>query len=236
MKHLFIILGFLSFFIGFSQKSYNGKVVYKKSMQFDESQANNSFTRNIISTLDKIQFVLEFHSGKSKFYLEPLMDSDVESLNRRARGAQGVFYTDLSKLSSIEEKTNGGERFLILHQKKEFNLAAETKVILGYLCYKAKREEIVEFSKVGVAGMNDKINDITIWYTLDIPVQLGPFDAYGLPGLILEYQLNNSTYTATDIIFENNINKIEFPNRGTKITYEAYNEMITNRLRQRIGN
>lgn len=235
MKNLLILFAFFIFYTGFSQKNYSGKIVYKKSIRFDESLANDAFARNIISSLDRMQFILEFRSGKSKFYLEALMESDIESLNRRARGVQGDFYTDLSKESCIEEKITGGEKFLIKHKKKEFSLIPETKIIAGYLCYKATREDLVEFSKVGLQGMNDQINEITIWYTLDIPVQHGPFDAYGLPGLVLEYQLNNSTYTATDLVFDNGINEIQFPQKGTKIFFEDYTEMVANRLRQRIG-
>ncbi|WP_366944332.1 GLPGLI family protein [uncultured Formosa sp.] len=61
-------------------------------------------------------------------------------------------------------------------------LQNETQTILGYTCKKATAERIMGVRK----------QHITAWYTEDIPINDGPKDFNGLPGLILQVNTNNN--------------------------------------------
>lgn len=68
----------------------------------------------------------------------------------------------------------------------DYQLHQEKRIILGYECYKAT---IIEEGSVGETW--------TAWYATDIPIPNGPLHFGGLPGLILQLQNSNNTYSFT---------------------------------------
>jgi GLPGLI family protein len=83
---------------------------------------------------------------------------------------------------------------------------------------------------------------VEAWYTPQIPVSQGPAEYWGLPGLILEVSVDNTTLLCTEIV----INKddradIEAPAKGKEITKKDYTltvrekmvEMRNNRMGRR---
>ncbi|PZX59601.1 GLPGLI family protein [Algoriphagus ratkowskyi] len=55
----------------------------------------------------------------------------------------------------------------------------EIRDILGHMCMKAVSEDSIKGQK------------ITAWFASDIPVPMGPEEQFGLPGLILAYDIND---------------------------------------------
>lgn len=222
---LFITFLCFTFQSALSQNPSNGRAVYKKNIQFKESKQNDPLVRSIYSSLERMQYILEFNAEKSKFYLEPTMDSDITKLHRRAKGSNGDYYVDLSKMECLEENEIMGEKFLVQRPKREFQLTIETKKIAGYTCYKAFSEEVVSFSKLGV-GMQDKTKTITAWYAPEIPLPFGPMDIYGLPGLVLELQSGQTVYTITELELNTNVKEIKFPRKQKPITAQEYENIL----------
>lgn len=68
---------------------------------------------------------------------------------------------------------------------------------------------------------------VTAWYTPQIPVNTGPGEFWGLPGLILEVSYGRTTILCTEIVInpteDNEINK---PTKGKKISREKYSEVV----------
>src|SRR5690606_28152143 len=89
----------------------------------------------------------------------------------------------------------------------------------------AVAEEIVDFSKFDPRGKVSK-NVILAWFAPDISLPFGPIDAYGLPGLILELQINDKRYVATEITFGTEQINIELPKNAEKITADELSEMM----------
>ncbi|MGC1206266.1 MAG: GLPGLI family protein [Flavobacteriaceae bacterium] len=84
--------------------------------------------------------------------------------------------------------------------------------------------------------MEDEDNDmiaIEAWYTPMIPVSQGPGDYWGLPGLILEVNINNTTLLCSKIVMnpEEKI-KIEAPDKGKKVTKKEYKEIIIGKMQE----
>lgn len=90
----------------------------------------------------------------------------------------------------------------------------KTKKISGYLCYMA----IVETRKK---------SKIVACYSPEISISLGPKSFFGLPGLILELDDGNFTFTARKIEI-NPIRQIEInkPKEGKEVSAKEFKELI----------
>jgi GLPGLI family protein len=94
----------------------------------------------------------------------------------------------------------------------------EIRDILGHMCMKAVSEDSIKGQK------------ITAWFASDIPVPVGPEELYGLPGLILAYDINDGMLIveAEKIEFGEPEEIITFPKKlkGKEVTGSEYQELI----------
>jgi len=68
---------------------------------------------------------------------------------------------------------------------------------------------------------------VTAWYTPQIPVNNGPGEFAGLPGLILEMSMDRTTILCSKIIMNpKDSEKIKAPNKGQKVTRDQYNKIV----------
>ena len=109
-----------------------------------------------------------------------------------------------------------------------------------------KRDDQIQKLKHVLNGRNKEIEEkltvVEAWYTPQIPVSQGPAEYWGLPGLILEVSVDNTTLLCTEIVINQKENTdIEAPSKGTEITKSDYTitvrekmvEMRNNRMGRR---
>lgn len=144
---------------------------------------------------------------------EEIENNDGNGTNVRMviRVPQNETYRNYEAQKSVELRELAGQKFLIEDtlRRMPWKLTGETKKIQGYDCMKAT--------------MINKANNqpIVAWFTEAIPVPSGPAGFGGLPGLILEADVNEG-----DMVYM--MSKIEFkklagsdlktPSSGKKIT------------------
>ncbi|QTE22035.1 GLPGLI family protein [Polaribacter cellanae] len=146
-------------------------------------------------------------------------------------------------------------------KRPEWELGSETKKIGEYICYKAtlvrdvdptdwtnmrrrgrnnddKKKDKAKKDTSNVVKISDEIEmpkqiTVTAWYTPQIPVSNGPAEYWGLPGLILELNSGRTTVLCTEIVMnpENKVN-IEAPTKGTEVTRDEYNKIITKKMEE----
>ncbi len=103
--------------------------------------------------------------------------------------------------------------------KIKWKMGTATKEILGYTCMLAETE------------LDDK--KVMAWFTPDIPISAGPERYYGLPGLILEVNLNQgqTVWMASNIDLSiPNKSFLEEPKEGKKVTAEQYQQIQNEKI------
>ncbi|QTD38989.1 GLPGLI family protein [Polaribacter batillariae] len=146
-------------------------------------------------------------------------------------------------------------------KRPEWELGSETKKIGEYVCYKAtltkdvdptdwtnmrrrrnnddnKKKDETKKDTTNVVKISDEIEmpkqiTVTAWYTPQIPISNGPGEYWGLPGLILELNSGRTTILCTEIVInpEDKVT-IEAPSKGTEVTREEYNQIITKKMEE----
>ncbi|MEJ6793308.1 MAG: GLPGLI family protein [Lacinutrix sp.] len=76
-----------------------------------------------------------------------------------------------------------------------------------------------------------KEEEVVAWYTMQIPVNNGPGDFWGLPGLILEINSGRTTILCSKIVM-NPAEKqdIKQPSKGQEVTRAEYTETVTKKM------
>lgn len=94
----------------------------------------------------------------------------------------------------------------------------EIRDILGHMCMKAVAEDSIKGQK------------ITAWFASDIPVPVGPEEQFGLPGLILAYDINDGMLVveAEKITFGEPAEIIALPKKlkGREVSGTEYQDLV----------
>ena len=74
---------------------------------------------------------------------------------------------------------------------------------------------------------------VTAWYTPQIPVNQGPGEFWGLPGLILEVNANRTTILCSKIILNpGEKEEIKVPTKGKEVTKAEYNDIMKKKIEE----
>lgn len=102
----------------------------------------------------------------------------------------------------------------------------DIKEVAGHICMNASREDTVKLQK------------IEAWFALDIPIPAGPERYFGLPGMILELNVNDGAMLieAQNISPKKLTNELDFPAKlkGKKITEKEYFDIVSKRMQEKI--
>lgn len=179
-----------------------------------------------------------------------------------AFGGSGKYYKNIKEQTYVNQKEMLGKVFLIKDSlpSLKWEMGSETKQIGKYTCYKAtalkkvdatsienfrppgrpqrnKEEAKKDSTKRGKTifkkSEKPKEIEITAWYTLDIPINQGPAEYWGLPGLILEVNAGKTTILCSKIIMNAKEKEvIEPPKKGKEITQEKYDKVSAEKMKE----
>ncbi|MET3027247.1 GLPGLI family protein [Flavobacterium sp. UW10123] len=176
-------------------------------------------------------------------------------------GGGGTFYKDVKAKTYTVDKEFMGKEFLVVDSlpKLEWKLEQETKQIGGYNCFKATA--VKQASKTDFRNFRPKNNDdkkdevkktsgetktnfadnfeipkeivVTVWYTPEIPINQGPENYWGLPGLILEINDGTTTILCSKIVL-NAKDKVEIKpsKKGKVISQKEYDETVIKKMEE----
>ncbi len=130
-----------------------------------------------------------------------------------------LYQRDFEKETQTDMEDILGKTYLLqdsLHAPN-WRIMNEIKDINGYICMKAETTNSVKEQK------------IVAWFAQDIPVSAGPEQFHGLPGLILEIDINNGEciIEAKKIEFKDVSKDLILPKlKGKKLTENERNQII----------
>lgn len=141
---------------------------------------------------------------------------------RMVVGSETYMNRDADMVTQLREFM--GKNYIIKKdiQRIPWKLANETKEILGYSCKKA-------------FYVDDNQREITAWYTEAIRLPIGPENYHGLPGLILQVEVNKDEIVITaDKIDIRSLKKNELkePKGGQEISEEGYRAMVEEQMKK----
>ena len=81
------------------------------------------------------------------------------------------------------------------------------------------------------------LSEVIAWYSPQIPLSQGPLEYWGLPGLILEVNVGNTTILCSKIIMNpGERSKIKAPEKGKIVTKTEYQEIISGKMQEMRNN
>ncbi|MBG6109444.1 GLPGLI family protein [Flavobacterium sp. CG_9.10] len=174
-------------------------------------------------------------------------------------GGGGTFYKNVKDKSYTVDKDFMGKEFLVKDSlpNLKWKMEAETRVIGGYNCFKATA--IRPASKTDFRNFRPKKEDakvakpadkekktsfmddldmpkeitITAWYTPEIPVNQGPENYWGLPGLILEVNDGKTVILCSKVVLNPKEKAaIKPPTNGKVISQKEFDETVIKKMEE----
>ena len=250
-------------------QDFNGVAVYQSKIKLEEndgefkSSGNAEFDKVFQDELKKISqktYSLSFNKFESVFEedkkLEPIGKSD--SGMTISISGNGKKYMNRKVKKQIFEGEIFDKEYLITDELKnwDWELKGETKKIGEYFCYKAmtiikvsnaQKKEYKDYLKnklkqrTNLFEMNEpKDQIVTAWYTLEIPVNHGPYKYSGLPGLILELNDGEVIFLCNKVVLNSEDKvKIKAPTKGKVLTQKEFDieeKMKMDSMKDKDGN
>lgn len=174
-------------------------------------------------------------------------------------GGGGTFYKDVKAKNYTVDKEFMGKEFLVKDSLPDlkWKMEGESKQIGGYTCFKAtavravsksdfrniklksdKKDPAKTETKEKTTNIMDELEmpeniTITAWYAPEIPVNQGPENYWGLPGLILEVNDGKTIILCSKIVLNPKEKAtIKPPTGGKAISQKEYDETVVKKMEE----
>jgi len=151
-------------------------------------------------------------------------DSDENEAGYDYRKTDFIITRDFSKHTLHDIIELLGKTYIVEDslQTPNWKILNEMKEIAGHICMNASYKDTIKKQK------------IVGWYALDIPISGGPERFFGLPGLLLEVDVNDGAMviTADKIEPKKLTNELDFPKKakGKKISEKGYIALLKKKI------
>ena len=259
MKQIFTLITALLLTSLISAQGFQGIATYKSkrkiNIKLDSTQIESDMHKKMMEMLKKQfekTFVLSFNKNESLYkedekLSKPQGPGDMQMVMVNTGGSD-ILYKNTKDNRFANQNDVFGKIFLIKDDldKLDWKLGKETKNIGEYTCYNATLKREIEIFESGMSINGDKDLDaerekepelkkitITAWYTPTIPVNNGPGNYHGLPGLILEVNDGTETVICSKIVLNpKNAVAIKEPTKGKEVTQEKYEAILEKKMKE----
>ncbi|PTM12048.1 MAG: GLPGLI family protein [Bacteroidetes bacterium] len=256
MKHYLTKISILALIIlmstNLSAQDFQGKAYYfsKSTMELGSFGARMSeaqkkqIQENLKNRLEKT-YILTFNKEESVFKEDEKLDAMSGATDSWGKNfTPGEQYKNVKSNTLLQNQEFYGKQFLVKDEllSIEWKMTTETKQIGKYTSFKATASipsadlSWYDFSWNNLSEDEDgevQMTEVIAWYSPQIPISQGPLEYWGLPGLILEVNVGNTTLLCSKIIMnpEEKI-KIEAPEKGKLINKKDYQTTIAGKMQE----
>lgn len=211
-----------------------GRIVYEEKMDLHRNlPPDRQDMKEMIPQYNSMEFELFFSDSvtvyKAKKQLEdpnaaaPMM-GDQRMMMRWGGRDTRVVYKNLAANQLIDSREFMQKQFLIKGplDSRKWKITGQQKEILGQLCLSASTQV-------------DSTTSAVAWFAPQLAVASGPSDYQGLPGLILQVDINNGgrTITAKEIINEPVASEILIaPTKGKEVTAQEFDQIRREKMKE----
>jgi GLPGLI family protein len=174
-------------------------------------------------------------------------------------GGGGTYYKNVKEKSYTVDKEFMGKEFLVKDSlpNLQWKMEGETRVIGGYNCFKAtavrpasktdfrnfrpKKEDAATTKPADAAKKTSILDEldmpketvITAWYTPEIPVNQGPENYWGLPGLILEVNDGKTVILCSKVVLNPKVKtEIKASSKGKITSQKEFDETVLKKMEE----
>jgi len=204
-----------------------GTVTYKYSirMDFDTDGEHAEIFENLNLPKEQKLFTELLFTATESLYraaagvteTEYSTESENVSMKFKMSVPQDEWYRNLETGKTVELREFMGRKFLIEEENEllAWKISGEQKKIQGYLCQKAE--------------LQDTSRTVVAWFTPEIPIPTGPREFRGLPGLILEVDIDDGKRVISALELEGvapDADDLQPPSKGKKVSQEEYDRIV----------
>ena len=154
-------------------------------------------------------------------------------MNVGSRSSETYFHFGQNKKLTLSDLF--GDTYLITDtiKKYDWKLVDETKTIAGFTCKKATTTTKTFRQSIRVVSTLDPANaqapkpeetEVIAWYAVDMPSPAGPEGYVGLPGVVMELDIDKggTVFTVEEVRPLSDPAQLKEPKKGRKVTQEEY--------------
>lgn len=237
MKRLIFIIAIISLLVG------------KANAQELQGKVNYTITQNWVKKITALDYLTQeekdeynyvwgnrseytsksalFFSDKESRYEDLNDENAAENSGYSWRSDEYIIYRNLIEGKSYDLIRMLDKLYVIEDdiQNQNWKILNDMREIAGHICMNASWNDTI------------KGNKVIAWYALDLPIPIGPERFGGLPGMILEINVNNGAMiiSAKEIQITTGDSVIEMPTHKKKVkklTELSYIEMLVKHVTQ----
>lgn len=202
---------------------YSEKIDLHRRLPEDRQQY-----KDMIPQFRTTRFELVYTENESMYSVAKDQDADEAAgsgggMRFRMGNASRDVYKNLDEGRMVDSREFMTKQFLIKGDEEEFKwkIAEGQKMILDYMCLKAT--------------FSDTADSYVAWFTPQIPIANGPAEYGGLPGMILELDVNEGERTSLAVeVRAEEIDKslLKEPKKGKEVTDEEFREIVREKMKE----
>jgi GLPGLI family protein len=244
-------------FVAANAQMKEGKIVYERKINMWKMITDPEM-RTRIPEFRTSEFELLFNDQASLFRSVPEDEApDPFASNGGERGGmrfafrmpETTTYTDINAQMQYESRPMFEKTFLVVDSLSplKWKISEETKTIAKHVCKKATTMITAQNIRIGggggartmgrsngdttnrpTAAITPKETEVVVWYTEDIIASVGPDNYFGLPGAILEVDMDNgaTVTTATEVTAKYPKKELVQPTKGDKMNKVQFQDTM----------
>jgi GLPGLI family protein len=241
----------------FKSRLEGNKQITPEMQKMIEERMKGMFEKTFILNFDKSASI---YKEEEKLEAPGMQQMGGMRMMNSMMGGGGTHYKNVKTKSYTVDKEFMGKEFLIQDSlpKLVWKMETETRMIGGYNCMKATavrqvsksdfrnlRPKKSDEAKTAKADDKDKKTNfmdevempkeiiVTAWYSPEIPVNQGPENYWGLPGLILEVNDGKTTILCSKIVLNaKEKTEIKAPTAGKVVSQKEYDETVVKKMEE----